>query len=148
MIGYLCFKRLSGSLEPSTTAFIRWLLFLPAGLLTGAVAFGIFTLVARGSDDEDVSSMGGVLAGALGGACSVLIGIAVAPRYPRVVAIIMATACSGLATSLYCWTRASCKGELALSAAIVGGVYSFSAIAAAVSVVRLETNRTVPNHNT
>ena len=138
------FQALERLLGASTATFIRWLLFLPAGLVTGIVAFAIFVVVAWGSGDEDVSSMGGLFAGAIGGACSVLVGLTVAPRYPRVVAVIMATACVALATALYCWTRASYKGELLLSAAITGGIYSFTAVVAAVSVIRLSRKESVP----
>lgn len=132
------FRMLERRLGADNAAFLRWLLFLPVGLAVGIVAFGAFILVAKGSGDSDVAAIGGLAAGFIGGFCSVLVGLATAPRFSRVVAVIMAVACIALASVLFCWAQASHKQEFVLSAGIAGGIYSFSAVVAAVSFIRIQ----------
>jgi hypothetical protein len=133
------FQALERVLGARTAALVRWLLFMPAGLCVGAVAFGLFLLIAANSGDEDVASIGGLAAGAVGGFCSVLVGLAIAPRSSRLAAAVMATACLALATAGFLWAYGTHKNELVLSMAITGGTYAFAAVTAGVSFIRLST---------
>jgi hypothetical protein len=133
------FQSLERLLGARAAALIRGLLFIPAGLCVGVVAFGVFLVVAANSGDEDVSSMGGLVAGAVGGFCSVLAGLAIAPRSPRLAAGLMGGACVALATGAFLWAYGTHKTELFLPMAIAGATYAFAAVTAAVSFVRLYT---------
>jgi hypothetical protein len=133
------FQALERVLGARTATLVRGLLFMPAGLCVGVAAFGLFLLIAANSGDEDVASIGGLAAGAVGGFCSVLVGLAIAPRSPRLAAAGMATACLALATVAFLWAYRTHGNELVLSTAIAGGTYAFAAVAAAVSFIRLST---------
>jgi hypothetical protein len=123
---------------------LRWLLFLPLSLVIGVGVFGLFVLGAANSGDEDVAAFGGLVAGVIGGICSVLAGIVIAPSHTRAVAVITATAGVALAGMFVQWARSSHQGEFFVASIIAGGSYSVSAVTLAVSAVwryREERNR-------
>jgi hypothetical protein len=137
------FQALERLLGARATAFVRGLLFMPAGLSVGVASFVVFLVVATNSGDEDVSSIGGLVAGAVGGFCSVIVGLAIAPRSPRLAAAVMATACVALGAGAFLWAYGTRKNELVVSTAIAGGMYGFTAVVAAVSFIRLSTKEKI-----
>ena len=116
---------------------LRWMLFLPLSLVIGVVVFVIIVLLAKNSGDEDMAGMGGLVAGFIGGICSVFAGLAIAPRHTGTVALITAIADVALAGTFVYWARSSDEGGLFIARIIAGGVYSFSALTVAVSFVKL-----------
>src|SRR5260221_14371842 len=120
------FKTLERHLGARGAKAVRWLIFLPAGLAVGVVAFAALILIASGSGDEDVAAIGGRVAGAGGGFLGVLVGLATAPGCRRVVAVVMAAACVAFAVGLFCWARASHNNKLVLLTGIAG---DFTALA-------------------
>lgn len=131
------FQVLERVLGAQLTTLLRWLLFLPASQVVGVVVFALFLLVAKNSDDQDVAGIGGLVAGAVGGACSVFLGLAVAPRHTASVAILTAAAATALAGTLVCWARTSHQGELFIAGMVAAGTYSVGAVIVTVSFIKL-----------
>ena len=124
---------------------IRWLLFIPAGLVTGTIAFAIVAATLTGPiprGDKDLLSFGGVTAELLGGVSSVLVGMFVAPRGARIVAgIIMDGACVVLAAIVaYVGWGVNDPG-IRIYPLIGGVIYSSSAVITSIVFGRLDAAR-------
>jgi uncharacterized membrane protein len=127
------FERRIGARIP---VLFRWLLFIPAGLATGVFAFAMiliaWILIAPISGDEDAMGFGGMSAGFFGGFASVWVGMIVAPRGARMVAAIMGGACVVLTAVVLFLVWRMHDFESRLSALIGAGIYSASAVIAAI----------------
>jgi hypothetical protein len=120
-----CFER---NLAGRIPVLIRWLLFVPTGLGAGVLIILIILLAFMIVPDEDVRSFGGISAGMLAGFSSVYIGMAVAPRNARKVAIVMGGACVVLTVSVFAWAWRFQNFENRLCFFIAGGTYCCSAV--------------------
>jgi|SRR5712671_2946837 len=134
------FQWLEQSLGVEGATFVRWLLFMPAGLVSGIALSAWFSFLVTFSNDSDIELWGFVISGFCGGFCSVLVGQTIAPRYPRIVAVIMASVIVALTIVFVCWVKAKHDSGFVLPAEIAGGVYSLGAVMTSVIFVRHHKN--------
>ena len=129
------FRWLERLLGIEVANFIRWMLFIPSGLVSGIVLSTWFALLF-GSSDSDNMWVAFLIFGVAGGCCSVIVGLTIAPRYPKIVCVIMAAMCVALAVATICWARVSQDNEFKLITVIIGSIYSFGAVMTALAVVQ------------
>jgi hypothetical protein len=119
-------------------AIVRWLLFLPAGLVLGIglfLLFGVGGANAAQSLGDDVTAPAAFFGGIIAGGFSVYAAMRVAPGCPRTVAGVSGIACVALAALLIFWARASHRDDVVISTIIAGATYSFGAVMTAVIFV-------------
>jgi len=116
--------------------FARWLLFIPAGLISGIALCAYIALMCGFSGDSDIEMVGVYFGLVAGGCCSVLVGMRVSPAYPRVVAVSMGFVCLSFSAVVLWWATSTQKDLFIfyLSAAL----YSIGATLTALTALRMK----------
>ena len=102
---------------------IRWFLFVPGGLAAGVLAFVVVLFGFMIVPVADVVSFGGLGAGLIGGLSTVYVGMIIAPRNARIIALVMGAASVVLTAVflLYAWHMPEFENSLA--SLICAGTY-------------------------